>query len=138
MKTPTAERRSFAASTAALSDIRAHVGERVVALGFGGRRDDIVLVVSELATNAMTAANAAAASHRVPEIEIVTRSDGEMFELVVTNRATDAPSVSTRPLGDIAATATSGRGLPIVAALSQVMVVEHHDDIVTVSARFHR
>lgn len=94
---------------------RAVVGAILPAWGLGGIRDEAVLVVSELVTNAVEHAPGADSY----ELEVVRRSDGVRLSL--------ADGSSVRPLiKQLNHETPRGRGMAIVAALSANWGADDH------------
>ncbi|MEV6163854.1 ATP-binding protein [Streptomyces sp. NPDC052052] len=100
-----------------VSDAREFVRAAVVDWGFGGRLDDVLLCVSELATNALV--------HGVPPgrgylVRLLLRDDGRWMRVEVHDSGDGAPAVR-EPDGE------SGRGLLIVDALADAWGVGERD-----------
>lgn len=99
-----------------------------------GRIDDVILTLSELASNALAAADGPNAVV-IAELDLVNPST---LKVAVTNtpstvrlaamqvRATDMP----QPQVD------HGRGLPLVALLASRVTIQNEDDSTTVTAEF--
>jgi hypothetical protein len=98
--------RRFPATTQGPRIARCYVGDVLRGWGFAGLVDDAMLVVSELATNAVI--------HARSDFTVGLSRRGAGVEIAVG----DASFVPPRP-GDVAASSLGGRGLPVVASLSR-------------------
>lgn len=97
-----------ASASAARHFVRLHLREH----GLGALVEDVVLVVSELATNAV--------KHACTPFTVRLRGDGLCLLLTVNDSSREV--ASKRPHGS---TSTSGRGLAIVDQLSHDWGVDH-------------
>lgn len=123
---------TFAGATESIRDARLFVREQIAASSVGGERSsDMELAVSELVTNAIEHAH-----------------DDSITVAVETHPVSVTVSVSSSYSGsDLADPTTwsgpvptmrSGRGLAIVRAVSDEVVVMASDDILTVTCTFRR
>jgi anti-sigma regulatory factor (Ser/Thr protein kinase) len=92
------------------------------------RHDDVELVVSELVTNAIEHGSGG-------DVEVVVRHEPGSLEVSVCSVADSLPVPQHRPAP---AHHTRGRGLPIVAALSDSVMITGDHDSVRVTCRFGR
>lgn len=115
-------------STADLADARRRAGDIAHACLDDQRSSDVVLVTSELLTNAL--------EHGAePPVDLVISVDDEALTVEVTSRSSEVPEPSSE-LAPV--TEVRGRGLQIVATLSDGLLVTGTDDRVGVAARFLR
>ena len=128
-----AVRATFVASRMAVSaaglraDVRRYLAEQGVP---EGRIGDVVLVLSELVTNAIEA------SPEQGRVEVLIERSGATICLDVTNQAATVappwPPMTTVEMPT--AVAVRGRGLPLVAALAARMSIEVGDELTRVRA----
>lgn len=88
------------------------------------RADDIVLVVSELVTNAV--------EYGSGEIEVRFARERSAIEVVVSSESGDLPNPTELPAVD----EFRGRGLHIVSSLSDNVAIGADHDVVTITCRF--
>lgn len=101
---------------------RSHLGDAIDPV----RASDIALAVSELVTNAVEYGLG-------DEIEITIGCRDDVVELMVTSRSLGLPLPRSEPVG---VDALRGRGLQIVASLSDHIAVSASGDVVTVRCSF--
>ena len=106
-----------------LKDVRARLLDW---LGEGDRGEDVLLVVTELLTNARSASTPIDAP-----VTLYGARKGGVLSLAVTNQGRNFEADTAMPDGE----QRRGRGLPIASALGQLKIV-YHDDSVTVSVTF--
>lgn len=109
--------------TTSIATARAFVRDQI-GRAAGDRTDDIILVVSELVTNAF--------EYGAGDIEVRLVSQPTAIELVVSSESGGLPSPSELPDAE----ALRGRGLPIVESLSDNVAISADHDMVTVTCRF--
>ncbi len=102
--------------------VRSHVGADVA----DDRAADIVLVASELVSNAIEHGSGG-------DITIRVERDDDTVELVVASMSPSLPMLRTEPA---AADALRGRGLQIVATLSDAVAIEAAEGVVSVICHF--
>jgi anti-sigma regulatory factor (Ser/Thr protein kinase) len=104
---------SWPAEADSVAHVRRWVGDQLDAVGFG-RVDDMVLIASELVTNALRHSRSGRGGHVVVALWVIA---GSYVELNVREHGHDGPPV--HPVARLAAlTAESGRGLHIVRTLA--------------------
>ena len=112
--------------TAGIAGARATAREAARATLGEERADDVALVVSELVTNALEHGSGG-------EVEIVIRRFPDHLEVSVSSPSNALPVPRPHPAPVHEA---CGRGLPIVAALSDSVVIRGEHDSVLVTCRF--
>lgn len=95
-------------------------------------RDDIVLMVSELTTNAVNAVNASARAGEPIDVRVTVDSRGTVIE--IEDRGGDVFAHAPTHLPDVSA--NRGRGLPIVHHLAESVEVEQIEGTTRVRARY--
>lgn len=126
---PASLRLELAAELPSIGAVRHTVG-RFLELASVEEHDaeSLVLVTSELCTNAVEATTAAC-----DQMVIGCRVDDRSVELEVTNRGADFAADIRLPDPE----STSGRGLFIVRSLTDRLMVRHHAGCTTVTATMH-
>ena len=98
---------AFTKGSAAPRAARRFVVETLVQWGHKGSLDDVALVVSELAANAVL--------HARSDFTVAVSSRGDRVRIAVSDSSSAGPVLQS----SVAMTATSGRGVALVAALAQ-------------------
>lgn len=99
--------RAFANGSAAPRAARRFVVETLLQWGHKGSLDDVALVVSELAANAVL--------HAHSDFTVAVSSRGDRVRIAVSDSSSAGPVLQN----SVAMTSTSGRGVALVAALAQ-------------------